>query len=126
MKYRSGIAKFQRALERTFNETTKELNTHYETMFDESVWGWPQATERRNGQTVDSPRNLVDKGDLRDSQRREPVDRITIQFTWSVPYAAAVFLGATLKNGFIYPARNLPLHGARDFDWEGTFARKWR
>ena len=62
---------------------------------------WPNETQRRNGITVSSPRDIVDLGNFLRSQRRDFDNATTIRFTWNVknkqgePYAAKILEGYT-------------------------------
>lgn len=72
-------------------------------------WNWPRETKRKNGQTVGSPRDIVDTGALRNSQRRENESKNSVDFVWTgggeTAYASMVHDGATLTNGTRLPAR---------------------
>ena len=76
---------------------------------DAVKWDWPRSTKRRSGATVGSPRDIVDLGGLRDSQKRENVNEARTIFTWTggegESYAAEVHNGYTSKTGNRIPAR---------------------
>ena len=46
-------------------------------------WGWPRETKRRSGPTVGSPRDIVDLGGLRNSQKRENISEDHTAFVWT-------------------------------------------
>lgn len=72
-------------------------------------WDWPRETKRRNKSTVESPRDIVDLGGLRDSQRRENMGENHTAFVWTggegKAYALEVHDGYSSKGGNRMPAR---------------------
>ena len=67
-------------------------------------WDWDTETPRKNGRTVNTPRDIYDLGILFDSKRREQTGT-TCTFTWATDYADYVHDGYSLKNGVQKPAR---------------------
>jgi hypothetical protein len=51
-----------------FREMATDLDQAFTTAIESPIWDWPRTTQRSNGETVGSPRNIVDEGTLRDSQ----------------------------------------------------------
>jgi hypothetical protein len=72
-------------------------------------WGWPRETKRRSGPTVGSPRDIVDLGGLRNSQKRENISEDHTAFVWTggegKAYALEVHDGYSSKAGNRMPAR---------------------
>ena len=72
-------------------------------------WDWPRETKRRSGPTVGSPRDIVDLGGLRNSQRREGMSEDRTAFVWTggegKAYALEVHDGYSSKAGNRVPAR---------------------
>ena len=72
-------------------------------------WDWPRETKRRSGSTVGSPRNIVDLGGLRNSQKREGMGEDRTAFVWTggegEAYALEVHDGYSSKAGNRVPAR---------------------
>ena len=72
-------------------------------------WDWPRETKRRSGPTVGSPRDIVDLGGLRNSQKREGMSENHIAFVWTggegKAYALEVHDGYSSKAGNRMPAR---------------------
>ena len=72
-------------------------------------WGWPRETKRRSGPTVGSPRDIVDLGGLRNSQKREGMSENHTAFVWTggegKAYALEVHDGYSSKAGNRMPAR---------------------
>ena len=69
-------------------------------------WAWPRQTKRQSGETVGSPRDIVDTGRLIDSYKYSKSSSATHIHYWDVPYSALVVTGATLKNGTVLPPRD--------------------
>lgn len=110
--------------ERAFEGMVDDFATACQDAFDDPVWRWPTTTRRRSGETVASPRNIVDLGTLRASQQRPQVAGLNASITWNAEHAAAVFLGAVYeKRAASMPARHLPRFVAQNFDWEGAFKK---
>ena len=75
------------AWERFSAHVDSELTRH----ITEPKWPWPRG---------ENPRDIVDTGDLRDSQTMaiDPSPGVMVtKYRWSVPYAAAVHDGAVFK-----------------------------
>lgn len=77
-----------------------ELNSAFQDAIGSKVWDHPRATVRSNGQTVTSPRNIVDTGILKASNSFE-INGNLVTYKWAVGYAAAQHWGAN-----IYPWGN--------------------
>lgn len=118
---RLNLKRFEDVLEGAVRDTGEDLERHLVGVFDDPVWQWPANTKRKGGQTVGSPRNVVDSGDLRGSQTLDNTARFALEFEWSVPYATTVFEGHGSS-----PARNVPLVGLREFNFPTKFAAKVR
>lgn len=54
-----------------FQETCKVLNDVFQKQFDDPKWEWDRVTIRKNKSVVDSPRDIHDSGDLKNSQELE-------------------------------------------------------
>ena len=96
MKRAAGIALFKLVpiLDRQFTEEIQTVQ-----------WGWPGTTKRKNGQTVSTPRDIIDTGDLMRSQKNQKINNFTWRWTWDVNYSKVVHNGAVFKTGLNYPAR---------------------
>lgn len=55
----------------TFVNYSYSLGFEFQESIESDVWFWPSTTIRSTGEVVDSPRNIVDTGSLRDSQSIE-------------------------------------------------------
>ena len=52
---------------KAFTETVQDLEFLFTDAIESSDWQYPTITTRKNGETVGSPRDVVDLGNLRDS-----------------------------------------------------------
>ena len=91
-------------LEAMWRNTTGELFNRFQAALDAQAWSWPRTTKRRVG-TAGSPRNIIDRGQLKQSGLVSYPSAFAMEATWSIHYATAVHEGARLRNGTILPAR---------------------
>jgi hypothetical protein len=96
---------FDKAVKTALSQTAGKLGAEFTKQISDVKWDWPNKTLRKNGQEVTAPRDIVDLGNLRSSQRRETVSSTAVEWTWHVDYSAVVHEGAALKNGKALPAR---------------------
>ena len=90
---------------KTFSELVPELDRQFTEEIQTVEWEWPRKTKRKNGTTVNTPRDIVDTGDLMRSQQNQKIDNFTWRWVWDVQYSSVVHNGAVLKGGGNYPAR---------------------
>ena len=91
----------------------KELDPILDRQFSDEKWDWwinPRTgqyneTQRRNGQRVTSPRDIIDTGTLLQSKmfRASPNKR---RWIWDTPYAYLVKNGYETSRGSIVPGRD--------------------
>ena len=55
-------------LKQGFISVNEELHTNIKQSIQDEKWKWDRVTYRRNGDMVDSPRDIVDTSDLLNSQ----------------------------------------------------------
>ena len=96
---------FDKAVKIALAQTAGKLGAEFTKQISDVKWDWPNKTLRKNGQEVTAPRDIVDLGNLRSSQRRENVSSTAVEWTWHVDYSAVVHEGPKLKNGGTLPAR---------------------
>lgn len=86
-----------------------KMSSRYEAMTLEAikfnisnpVWGWPRTTKRYNGQTVSSPRDIVDTGALLRSTKiatRFTQKGFTVEHSNSAPHAGIVHYGGYVRS----------------------------
>jgi hypothetical protein len=111
-----------------------EILTKYGTVLDQQLkeeikttqFSWPRQTKRRNGQTVGSPRDIVDTGAFLRSQRRDRPSATQLRFTWSTPYVDLILTGYTTSKGTVVPGRNWIKPALEHEPLEPFFAQQWR
>jgi hypothetical protein len=59
------------AVERAFEAVADQIHEEIMYLITEDVWDWDRRTYRKSGEVVDSPRNIVDLGGVRDGQKCE-------------------------------------------------------
>lgn len=100
---------FGRVFERAMDWAEEDFKNEIEAVKWPLNEKWPNATKRRTGATVESPRDIVDTGGLLNSQRRENQSEFTTDFVWTggngKEYALEVHDGYTSKSGKRLPAR---------------------
>ena len=94
-----------RAVDQAARVVFPELNSAFQDALGSNVWSWPRETVRQGslkrdgtrskGFVVGSPRNIVDKGLLRQSNSFRIAGN-ACTFSWSMPYATAVHDGAMI------------------------------
>lgn len=94
-----------RAVDQAARVVFPELNSAFQDALDSSVWSWPRVTIRQGslkrdgtrgkGFEVGNPRNIVDRGLLRQSNSFRIAGN-ACTFSWSMPYATAVHDGAMI------------------------------
>lgn len=99
-----------RAAQLAFRRAVQELEAALPAAHERDVYTWDQQTRRANGDTVGSPRDVVDRGTLRDSQQpAQYAGPFAARIDWTAEYAAATYLGAVFKTRKdTRPPRNVP------------------
>ena len=118
--------KLNKAINQAFDKTVDYQDEIFKQQFTDVAYQWPRYTRRHNGSIAGLVRDIVDTGALADSQtlaRSSSVkcagestlpgtlDDLSVEWSWTMPYAAIVLLGATLRNGTVLPARDWILRG---------------
>jgi hypothetical protein len=100
-------AKARRTSEKAAAAIFQILNARFQAALAAPVYEWNPGvnTTRSNGQTVGSPRNIVDTGLLRQSNTGPEINGLRVRYRWNAPYAVAVHEGAQLENGTVLPPR---------------------
>lgn len=86
------------AAQRATQAVMRELFAAFDQSFTAKAWDWPQPTvrlKRKRGKPVvaESPRNIIDTANLRQSGSWEMTGPFSAKFTWSAQYATAVHEG---------------------------------
>lgn len=96
----------ERICQDAFDEVLEQLARGFRELIESPVFDWPNTTRRRNGQVVSTPRDIVDRGDLRDSQQLTKSNPRLASFVWGVRYALYVHQGWTTVSGQELPGRD--------------------
>lgn len=99
------------AAERAFKETAFLLGREFTKAISSNIWEWP---------TGQSPRDIVDDGQLRGSQLLVFLSAFEAEFSWNTDYAFYVNQGYTLANGTEVPGRDWTKYATENFDIPGT------
>lgn len=90
-----------------FVEYTRILYNQFGEEFQDEKWMWPRETRRKNGQIASVIRDIVDTGELMNSQKLQyKYGRTTAIFSWTAPHAGYVLTGFVTGLGNVYPGRN--------------------
>ncbi len=120
------IAKLDRDINAAFMETAKELNDRFHQSIVDPKWQWSRVTIRRNGETVSSPRSIVDEGTLRDSQGFVMISSVVARYDWRAPYVNYVRFGYTTRSGTVVEGRDWIEDGIKSIDLGKIFAARLR
>jgi hypothetical protein len=101
----------EQAAQRATQIVMGELNNAFQQSLSAQAWEWPRPTKRTVG-TVTSPRNILDTGNLRDTNSWQMSGPYEATFKWSAQYATGVHEGYVTKlrggrqgPGLLVPAR---------------------
>lgn len=104
--------RIMKGIEKAFRTCAAELDGRFDEAISGSHWTWPRdslrglpgttvgqkakAAKKGGGNTVGTPRNIIDSGDLKGSKSMS-MQGFSAEWTWSVEYAAAVHDGARIQ-----------------------------
>lgn len=117
------LNKINSAIQRAVDETIDALSDAYDDAMIDDVWEWDGITHRRNGETVGSPRNILDTEELINSKIIVRSGN-NAKIEWTADYAAIVHDGATLINGTELAARPWTKLAAERFNASEFMQRK--
>jgi hypothetical protein len=100
--------------EAAWNPANQVLGREFQKRITANQWPWP---------TGDSPRDIVDTGQLRDSYQGDAETPTTYRHAWATEYALAVHEGAVLENGGVMPARPWVRVTLRDYDFAAAYSK---
>ena len=76
------LSKLNSAIDTALKKTVDEVAQNATTAIETDRWDWNNTTVRSDGSVVGTPRDIVDTGELRDSQEvRIDGDKATIEYT---------------------------------------------
>jgi hypothetical protein len=80
-----------------FGEMVGEFAQEINFQIEDTKWNWPRETVRKNGGVVGSPRDIVDKGELKNSQFIEDVSDVYKVIGYTADHAALVHEGYQIE-----------------------------
>jgi len=81
----------------SFDEMVGEFAQEINFQIEDTKWPWPRETVRKNGSVVGSPRDIVDTGELKNSQFIEDVSDTYKVVGYTADYAALVHEGYQIE-----------------------------
>jgi hypothetical protein len=81
----------------SFDEMVDEFAQEINFQIEDTKWAWPRETVRKNGSVVGSPRDIVDKGDLKNSQFIEDVSDVYKVVGYTAEHAPLVHEGYEIE-----------------------------
>lgn len=86
-------------------------------------------TRRKSGRVVGSPRDIVDTGELLNSQSAPEVQGSTLTIRWTAPYSRQVLEGGyvvgTLRNNYVAKPRDWITPALRNRPFVAFFVKRW-
>lgn len=113
------------AVSKAVGAVVNDLAEECTRQIEDEKWEWPRETRRQNGQTVGSPRDIVDRGDLRSSQVTS-VDNLTGAIAYTADHAVPVHYGSISQGGLQKPARPWMEEAIAEVDSVQVFANELR
>ena len=81
----------------SFDEMVGEFTQEINFQIKDDKWPWPRETVRQNGSIVGSPRDIVDTGELKNSQFIENVSDVYKVIGYTSDHAALVHEGYQIE-----------------------------
>lgn len=96
---------------RILNEYGPQIGFQLQQEISKEQFEWPVPTLRKSGQLVPKgKRDIVDTGELLNSQSPPQVEGNTLRIVWGAPYSLAVleggYLVGTVRDAYIAPGRD--------------------
>lgn len=105
------------AADAAWEDANLVLGREFQKRITANIWAWP---------TGQSPRDIVDKGQVRDSYTPRAITPTVHEHAWNAEHAMAVHEGAVRKTGnttVTTPARPWVRVTLRDFKFADAYAR---
>lgn len=87
----------KKAIIESFDQLVSEFATEITFQIDDPKWNWPRPTQRKNGEIVTSPRDIVDTQELKNSQFVENVSDTYKVIGCTAPHAELVHEGYQIE-----------------------------
>ena len=114
---------------KALNEYAAKIGDEFQDQIESEKWAWTdKTTKRRNGRDAGNPRDIVDTGELRDSQEGPAVadGGLSQGFKWTAPYAALVQQGYIGRGGASIPKRDWVAGALKALPFSQFIARRMR
>lgn len=102
------------AAQAAFKDANMLLGIELQKSITKNRWSWPNEP---------SPRDIIDKGQLRDSYSPTPMPPDMYEHSWGTEYAMAVHEGAVFKDGHSMPSRPWVSATLREYDFAGAYSK---
>ena len=99
-------AALQAILIQALEVVVRDLANAFQNLIEANIYAWPNTTQRQNGSTVSSPRDILDTGEFKRSQRLERPNPQVFRFVWDAQYAAYIYYGYRTLGGQTLPGRD--------------------
>jgi hypothetical protein len=120
------LSELNQKLETAFIQTSRQLNNKLREKIESSEYEWDRTTHRQNRSVVNSPRDIVDLGNLRDSQDMQIDTRnLETNYEWDIDYALEVHEGAMRNDGTMKPARRWTERAIEEIDIVTNFGENY-
>ena len=113
---------------KALDEYAAKIGDEFQDQIESEKWAWTdRTTKRRNGRDAGNPRDIVDTGELRDSQEGPNVGKggLSQGFKWMAPYAYTVQKGYAGNNGVV-PGRDWVAGALKALPFAQFIARRMR
>ena len=118
--------RFDKAVGDALAATVAEFEQALISAISEAVYFWPGETRRQNGQTVSSPRDIIDSGAFLRSQRATRISLRRWEIAWEVAYAVIILLGFQGVAGNSQPGRDWIAYALSNIDLAKVFSEELR
>jgi hypothetical protein len=125
MGIKFNLNKVNEAIAGAFETTVEAYADQCQAELESEKWDWPRTTHRQNGEVVTSPRNVIDTGDLINSQEIEYLDPSTALINYGSDHALDVHEGK-VENGLLKPGRPWTETALDEIDLEQVMAEELR
>jgi hypothetical protein len=118
--------RFDKAVGEALAATVAEFESALREAIESAVYFWPNQTIRSTGEVANSPRDIVDSGTFRDSQRATQISLRRWEISWEVAYAVVILLGFQGVAGNSQPGRDWIGYALSNIDLAKVFSEELR
>ena len=124
MSYKSNRSKVNSLIQQAFHKSADRFGDALDNAMDARIYEWDTTTVRKSGETVGSPRNIVDTGYLKNS--RYDVSKLNQRdYIYPADYARDVLEGYIDEWGNSKPGRNWVKVAVESEDWAEVYREEW-